>query len=131
MTVRVRVNASFYNLDSESQVIGWSDTSPFKKTFPDYNKFVLTLGKTADVVVKSNYSIHDETFGGSRAIVVNHIGADIEDAVFHTLVNNPNQYDYIVQILELMSRKPTPYIEVLKDGVLMTPAEVAAFTIIP
>ena len=131
MTVRVRINASFYTLDAGGQVNGWSATSPFKQSFPDYHKFALTLGKTADVVVKSNYSIHDETFGGSRAIVVNHIGADIEDAVFHTLVNNPNQYDYVVQILELMSRKPTPYIEVLKDGVLMTQAQVASFTIIP
>lgn len=131
MTIKVRINPSFYTLDTEGQVNGWSATSPFKKSFPDYQKFALTLGKTADVVVKSNYSIHDETFGGSRAIVVNHVGADIEDAVFHTLVNNPNQYDYIVQILEFMSRKPDPYLQVLKDGVAMTPSEVASFTITP
>jgi hypothetical protein len=131
MTVRIRVNPSFYTNDGDGQVNGWSNASPFKKAFAEYNKFALVIGKSADVVTKSNYDVHDETFGGSRAIVVNHVGSDIEDAVFHTLVSNPNQYDYIVQILDLMSRRPTPYIEVLRDGVALTATEVASFTIVP
>jgi hypothetical protein len=129
--IRVKINPDFYTTDTDGQVNGWSATSPFKKTFPDYLKFVLTVGKSADLVAKSNYAMTDETFGGTRAITVNHIGAEMTDAVFHTLVNNMNQYDYVIQILDFMSRLPAPYIRVYKDGVEMTQADVAGFTIVP
>lgn len=127
--IRVKINPDFYTLDAEGQVNGWSALSPFKKAFPIYSKFVLTVGKSADLVVKSNYDIVDETFGGTRALTVNHVGAEISDPVFHTLVNNMNQYDYVIQILDFMSRLPLPYIKVYHNGVEMTQSQVANFAI--
>lgn len=123
--IRISINPAFYNFDGASAT-GWSLLSPWKSKFPDFTKFALVIGKSADVVIKSNYSIHDTTFGGSRAIVINHVGAELTDAMFHSIVNNVNQYDYLVQILDFMSRG---YIEVRLNNVLLTESQVANFSI--
>jgi hypothetical protein len=126
--IKFVITPSFYTVDAAGQVNGWSATSPFKKSFPDYHKFALVVGKSGDVAIKTNYEITDETFGGSKAIVINHIGAEMNDSMLHSIVNNPNQYDYVVQILDYMARG---YIKVLKDNVEMTQADVAGFSIVP
>ncbi len=126
--IRFVITPDFYTLDASGQVNGWSATSPFKKKFPEYHKFVLIVGKSGDVAIKTNYEITDETFGGSKAIVINHIGAEMNDSMLHSIVNNPNQYDYVVQILDYMARG---YIKVYKDNVEMTQPQVAGFSIVP
>ncbi len=124
--IKIVINPDFYEM-VDGDYVGWSATSPFKKLCPDYRKFVICIGKSADVAIKTNYNISsDELFGGSRAIVVNHIGAELHDSMFHSLVNNPNQYDYIVQVMDLMSRG---HIKVYRDGVVMTITDVANFDI--
>jgi hypothetical protein len=126
--IKFVITPSFYTLDGNGQVSGWSATSPFKKAFPSYLKFALVVGKSGDVAIKTNYEITDETFGGSKAIVINHVGAEMNDSMLHSIVNNPNQYDYVVQILDYMARG---YIKVFKDNVEMTQADVAGFSIVP
>lgn len=126
--IRFTINPTFYTLDSEGLVNGWSATSPFRKKFPEYHKFVLVVGKSGDVAIKTNYDINDETFGGSKAIVINHVGSEMNDSMLHSIVNNPNQYDYVVQILDYMARG---YIKVYRNNVEMSQPEIAGFTIIP
>lgn len=123
--IKITINPDFYEME-DGDYKGWSEISPFKKSFPDYAKFNLCIGKSADVAIKTNYNINDETHGGSRAIVVNHIGSELHDSMFHSLVNNPNQYDYIVQIMDLMSRG---HIKVYQDGTEMSVSDVANFDI--
>jgi len=126
MSIRIVINPDFYTLDDEGQVNGWSDKSPFKKSFPDYHRFALTIGKSADIVVKLSSGVGNDT-EDSRAIVVNHIGAEISEPMFHTLVNNTNQYDYITMILDFMSRTPDAYIKVYQNGTELTAKQVAEF----
>lgn len=121
------MNPSYYTTDINGSIIGWSDLSPYKKAFPDYRKFVLVIGKSADVVIKTNYDINDPLFGGSRAISVNHVGCEMSDAMFHSLVNNPNQYDYIVQVMDHMDRG---HIQVYNNGVLMTVNDVSKYKLV-
>lgn len=118
------MNLDYYTVDADGGPNGWSEISPFKKSFPDYRKFNICIGKSADVAIKMNYNINDEVHGGSRAIVVNHIGAELNASMFHSLVNNPNQYDYIVQIMDLVDRG---HIKVYRDGLEMTIADIANF----
>lgn len=124
--IKIRINPNYYTLDSEGSINGWALTSPFIKKFPDYLKFALVIGKSADIIIKSNYNITEPDFGGSRAIVVNHVGCEMHDSMFHSLVNNPNQYDYIVQVVDYMSRG---HIKVYRDNVEMTTNQVLNFAI--
>ena len=126
MSIRIVINPDFYTVDDEGQVNGWSAISPFKKSFPDYHRFALTIGKSADIVIKLSSGIGNDT-EDSRAILVNHIGAEISDPMFHTLVNNVHQYDYVTMILDYMSRSPEAFIKVYHNGSELTPKQVAEF----
>lgn len=123
--ILIKINPAFYTM-SGTDYVGWSASSPFAKICPDYKKFVLTMGKSGDVVIKSNFEITDPLMGGSRSITVNHIGCTMNDSMLHTLVNNPNQYDYVVLIIDHMERG---HIKVYQNGVEMTVAQVAHFAI--
>lgn len=123
--ISIKLNPKFYTVDENGSINGWSDISPFKKLCPNYLKFSLTIGKSADVVIKTNYEMSND-FGGSRSITVNHIGCEINDSMFHSLVTNPNQYDYIVLIMDHMDRGN---IVVYNNGTLMTTAQVAHYNI--
>lgn len=121
--IRIRIHPDQYTI-SGGQITGWASTSPFKNT--DWTKFAFIIGKSADVVYKSNYATGDETFGGTKALVVNHIGAEIYPSMLHTMVNNTNQYDYVLQMVNMMERG---IVQVLNDGTPMTVAEVLNFSI--
>lgn len=124
--ISIKINPDFYTTDINNAINGWSNLSPFSNLCPDYTKFVLTIGKSGDVVIKTNYSINDPLFGGSRSITVNHVGAELNDSMFHTMVNNPNQYDYIVLVIDHVERG---HIKVYHNGAEMTTAQIAHFTI--
>lgn len=123
--ISIKINPDFYKKDADGNIIGWSETSPFKKLCPNYAKFALTIGKSADVAIKTNYEMSSD-FGGSRSITVNHIGCELNDSMFHSLVTNPNQYDYIVLIMDHMERG---HIVVYHNSSLLTTSQVAHFTI--
>jgi hypothetical protein len=122
--ILIKINPSYYTMNG-TDFVGWSSLSPYKNLCPDYKKFVLCIGKSADVAIKTNYEMNSD-LGGSRSISVNHIGCELNDSMFHSLVNNPNQYDYIVQVMDHIDRG---HIVVYHDGVLMTTSQVAHFSI--
>lgn len=123
--ISIKVNPAYYEMSLTGDYVGWSAISPFKNLCPNYAKFVLVIGKSADVAIKTNYEMNSD-LGGSRSISVNHIGCEMNDSMFHSLVNNPNQYDYIVQVMDHVDRGN---IVVYHDGALMTTSQIAHFSI--
>ena len=124
--ITFKLHESLFEKNPDGFVVGWSSSSSLRDKFPDWRNFVVVVGDSSNIIVKVDKSITDETFGGSRGIMINYSGSSISKSTLHGLVHNFKQQQALTQILDYVNRK---IIQVFEDGVEMTESQIANYSL--
>lgn len=116
--VNIAIHPSQFEVVDDTIV--FLDTSKFYRKDPRKVSIMIGGGGYART---SNADID----GGTTLIEATVFGTQIDDAIFYTFVNNVRQSAaYLPQLLDLIARQ---LVEVKKDGVALSPADVINFTV--